>query len=410
MKRRFARNFFTLLCWLVAVSMTGGHSAGAEGGRAWDDAAFAGLPQGTRPEVLTWGRAYTLALVRCRSPRPANDRAPAGLLDPTVLARQAERLGVADFERFRKDFFTARKVPPDDGSTFIDPSGSLFDLLQRLQALENARKFVADLEEFKVVYQEAHAGEPDPPRPGRLEGWLEKARVHFQDDLRAYRDRLAQVKAELGLSPDAPVVPDRTRLAGFRSVFEKAEEWGRDPDRNPAKLPIIVAQLPPLPDRILSQISLVGVSGSDPKKPDEALRAAEQVLAANRGQGNSDVEVGPRVRKSITRLVELRASYREEAQQLLHAIQAKDQAFEQLMTPPPPGAGVMKDPDLIALHERVLQSEDRLVALWASFYKERLGLARDLRLLPVRDWESFLSQIEREPAPRAPAPPRPPRK
>jgi hypothetical protein len=416
MSRRFARNLFTLFSWLVAASMTGGRSAGAEapqdaraavpkdqGGPAprltWDDAAFAGLPPGARPELLTWERAYTLALVRLRAPRPAKGQAPAASLDPPALARQAERLGVADFERFRKDFFTTRRVPPDDGPTFVDPSGSLFDLLQRLQALENARKFVAGLEELKAAYQEANAGAPNPPRPTRLDGWLEKGRARFQNELRAYRDRLGQVKAELGLVQNASVVPDRTTLAGFRSVFEKVEEWFRNPDRDPADLRTIVARLPRLPDRVLGQIPLGVALGSDPKKANEGLQAAEQVLAANRGRGDLDSEVGPRVGGRIARLLELRASYGKESRQFLLAIQAKDEAFELIMTPAPPGV-VVKVPDLIALHERALQSEDRLVALWASFQAERLALARDLRVLPARDWASFLAQIPGEPAPR----------
>ncbi len=383
-----------LATWVAVVSTAPEVQAGAEPGRAWDDAALAELPAGTRPEPLTWERAYTLALVRYRSPRLANGQAPAVSLDPATLARQAERLGVSDIERFRKDFFTTRRVPPDDEPTFVDPSGSLFDLLRRLQALENARKFVTALEELKAAYQEANAV-ATLPRPRRFEGWLEKGRTRFQNELRAYRDRLGQVKAELGLAQNAPVVPDRNSLAGFRSVFDKVEEWFRDPNRNPADLRTIVARLPRLPDRVLGRISLDGATGSEPKGQNEALRAVEQVLAE--GRAALDADVGPRARRRVARLLELRAAYREEPRQYLLALQAKDQAFEQLMMPPPPGV-VLRVPDLIALHERSLQSEDRLVVLWASFQAERLALARDLHLLPVDDWASFLAQLQSEPA------------
>ena len=55
-------------------------------------------------------------------------RAGAGALlqtlDPAALDRQADRLGVADFARFRKEFFA--------GGAFRDPAPDLFALLGRL--------------------------------------------------------------------------------------------------------------------------------------------------------------------------------------------------------------------------------------------------------------------------------------
>jgi hypothetical protein len=356
--------------------------------QAWDDGAFAGLPPGSHPEVLTWEHAFTLALVRCRTPRPAGERALAESLDPKVLAEQARGLGIDDFERFRKDFFAERS----DGETFADPSGSLFDLLRRLQTIENARKFVEALEELKAASQAL----PTPPRLDRLDSWLQKARRRFLDELRAYRDRLGEVKVELGLSPHAPVVPDRTSLARFRAVYEKADDWFRNPERNPAELPTLVAELPRLGNVILGHIALNGVSEGDPNRREEVLRAAEQTAIKNRGQDDLDNEVRQRVRRRISHLLEVRTAYQRERQRLLLSLRTKDQVFEQMMAPPPPGVTV-KVPDLIALHAHVLESENRLVELWASFHAERLALARDLRLLPGHDWKSFLAQIQGEP-------------
>src|SRR5262249_53079538 len=146
------------------------------------------------------------------------------------------------------------------GQSFADPSGSLFDLLRRLQAVENASKFVEALEQLQVAYQKMQANSPDSPRPKGLESWLQKARARLQGDLQAYRARLNEVKGELGFSPDAPVVPDRTSLAGFRTVFEKADAWSRNPERKPSELTFLAVQLPRLERVILGILPWEGVS------------------------------------------------------------------------------------------------------------------------------------------------------
>ena len=140
-----------------------------------------------------------------------------------------------------------------------------------------------------------------------------------------------------------------------------------------------------------------GVSEGDSNRLEEVLRAAEQTAIKNRGQGDLDNDVRQRLRRRIRHLLEIRTAYQREGRQLLLAIRTKDQVFEQIMAPPPPGV-IVKVPDLIALDAQVLESENQLVALWASFHAGRLGLARDLRLLPGHDWKSFRDQIQGEPS------------
>src|ERR1700722_10824992 len=79
-----------------------------------EDKEVVGLAPDSRLELLTWERVYALALVRIRDGR----RDLAEALDPKALDEQASRLGVADFDRFRKDFLAAR---PGAGGTFRDP-------------------------------------------------------------------------------------------------------------------------------------------------------------------------------------------------------------------------------------------------------------------------------------------------
>ena len=91
---------------------------------------------------------------------------------------------------------------------------------------------------------------------------------------------------------------------------------------------------------------------------------------------------------------------------MLLAIQRKDEAFELMMAPVSRG-DVAKIPDLIALHSQLLQSEDKLVALWASFHAERVALERNLRILPANDWRTFYDQIDGQPATKPGAAPLP---
>ena len=65
---------------------------------------LAGLSERASAEVLTWERAYTLALVRTRS----GGTTATESLDPQALAEQARRHGVADFGRFRKELLAGR--------------------------------------------------------------------------------------------------------------------------------------------------------------------------------------------------------------------------------------------------------------------------------------------------------------
>src|SRR5438309_1512253 len=74
-----------------------------------DVAEAVGLAVGAKPESLTWERVYPLAVVRFRSGAKGQ---PAAGLDIAALAKAD---GVADFERFRREFL-------DPTGTFPDPS------------------------------------------------------------------------------------------------------------------------------------------------------------------------------------------------------------------------------------------------------------------------------------------------
>ncbi len=67
----------------------------------------------------------------------------------------------------------------NDGATFVDPSGSLFDLLRRLQTIDNAWKFLGSLDQLKAVYLELVDAPKNSPRLDRLDGWIAKAHRRY---------------------------------------------------------------------------------------------------------------------------------------------------------------------------------------------------------------------------------------
>jgi hypothetical protein len=372
----------------------------------WDDAEAAGLPPGSRPAVLTWERAYALALVRARSARPGRADGLAETLDPKVLADQAARLGMADFARFRREFLAGQGAA---GGTFRDPSGSVLDLLRRLQTVESARRDVAAHDALLAALVGLVAGESSNLSQldvDRTAAVLQQARRRLGDALLHYRDRLDEVKVELGLSPHAAVVPDREPLAAFREVFEAADRWSTDPGRRLEELPRLVGRLPRLEDMVLDAVAgrpAVDEADRHPGRLDDVLSAAERAAVKNRGAGpDADGGLGLRARRRVRHLLAIRREFEEEKQALVLALRMKDLAFEQALEPveddAPPRASLVDA--LIRRAGQVMGIEGRLVDLWATFQAEGLALARDLSTLPDADWESFLGRFVPESRPR----------
>jgi hypothetical protein len=412
---RFTR-IFTGACWLlIGIISTCGTSvlaapqeeySAAKAGetikvvapKVWTDADYAGIPAASKPEILTWERAYMLALIRHRT--PFKERVEAETFDPKAVDEQAKKLGVADFERFRQDFLAEGK----SGERFVDPARSLLDLLGRLQRLENAKKRADSLEMLRKVFGELLKGEASGLGQSdfdRVDLSLQKARQRFLSELRDYRDKLDEVKVELGLSPASAIVPDQTRIAGFHDVFARADDWMRDPNRKLGDLPKLVDELPRLPDVVVGQVVLnaaPGLPDDERGQLDAALRAAEK----QRPGGNVD-GLDLRIRRRVRFLLEARHFYDVEKRAYLLALRMKDAAFESLIAPPTtanPRSAFEQTRDLLNLDAEVVAHKDGLATVWASFHAERLALARDLGTLPASDWKSFYSQIDSQLATR----------
>ena len=388
------------------------------------DKEIAGLPKGSRPEILTWERVYALALVHARDGRPK----AAEELSPAVLADQATRQGVADYGRFRKDFLASRVGA---GGAFRDPSGDYLELLRRLQTIDNARRNVAIHENlFKLVAELIQGASANLTQldVDLVHAALVRARRGLSDETAHFREALEDLKVALGLWPHAAVLPDRRNLLAFHVRFEAVASWSRDPNRHLAELPRLVDRLPALGEVVVDGQPILGRIEADPEQMEDVLTKAVQLAIKNRADldkgrspGDADVLLELRVRRRIRHLFETRRAYEGEKQTYELAIRLKDQTFERLVAP---AAGVRSPrsallAELLEHEARAMRAQNRLVALWTSFRAERLALDRDLGILPYDDWSSFyadLSAVRVDPGevspPRArgqlPPPPPPP--
>ncbi len=116
------------------------------------DKEAAGLAQQSQPELVTWDRIYPLALIRARRATATLEAA----LDPKMLAEESNRLGVANFARFRQEFLTPHSAA---GTGLRDPSAAFLDLLRRVMAIDNARRNVAFHENVEKFVLELIQGE-----------------------------------------------------------------------------------------------------------------------------------------------------------------------------------------------------------------------------------------------------------
>jgi hypothetical protein len=380
-----------------------------------DDAEIAGLPRDSRPAILNWERAYTLALIRSRAGRTARGRVLAEALDPEALAEQAERYDVGDFARFRKEFLASRADDGEDKGRFRDPSGEIFALLRRLEAVEIARWNVAALENLVKVLRELIekvSSGVSQLQLDQVDEALQLARLRFLDERGHYRDQLDALKVHLGLSPHAPIVPDKGSLAGFHDVFEEADRWSVDPKAGPVELALIAKHLPAFEDvafdghSVGAAFDAIYRAGRQPSEEEELLRAGTRVALANRHRGDGD-DAGARevedarlelkVRSALRRLLSIRLAYLVEERRFVLVLRRRDQAQERLLAPPRreetrPERGELIT-ELVQVQGQTAENQGRLVSLWIEYQALRLSLYRDLGTLPCDDWKSFHDQL-----------------
>jgi hypothetical protein len=363
------------------------------------DKQLAGLSERAPAELLTWDRVYMLALVRSR----AGGTTAAESLDPQALAEQARRHGATDFARFRKEFLAGRA---EAGGAFRDPSGAYLAILRRLQVIDDARRYIAALENLSRLVQELLQGESAGLTrldADLLAEALVQGRRRMSREVAGFRDALDEGKVALGLSPHAAVIPDRRAVAVFRDVFTAVERWSMQPDRNLAELPRILRRLPALGDVLVSGQPVLRAIEQAPDRMEELLTDAARLAIKNqagtdrvRAPEDSDIALELRVRRRIRRLLEIRRGYEDTRRGCELAFRLRDQAVERLFVPSTREAASPRTPAIRGLVDdlvRIRDAEDHLATLWTSFRAERLALYCDLGALPHDNWDAFYADL-----------------
>ena len=167
-----------------------------------------------------------------------------------------------------------------------DPGIGFLNLVEDIQIVENNRKNLAVFERIAEVYKELINGESSGLSTLQLDQILQNgqsARSSLISSRTQYRNDLDQYKIQLGMPPDTPMVPDRSRTAGFKRVFEAIDEWATSEDRLLSDLDVITARLPKLENIVVDGRSFQDVfSDGDDSELENLLLIAERTALENR--------------------------------------------------------------------------------------------------------------------------------
>ncbi len=215
---------------------------------------------------------------------------------------QAERnllYSVRSFAKFRQEFVVSTlaggQIITFGVSTItqgftsggnIDPVIGFLNVVEDVQLVENFVKNLAVFDRFALVFEELVQGEGSGLSPLQLDQirqQVQGARNQLIISQATYRNDLDQYKIQLGMPPDVPLIVDRQRTAGFKSVFEAIDAWALTPRREFGQLEDIVGRIPKLEDIVLDGRSSITIfSEPDDKNLEGLLLIAERVALENR--------------------------------------------------------------------------------------------------------------------------------
>jgi hypothetical protein len=167
----------------------------------------------------------------------------------------------------------------------IDPVVGFLPVLVDVAQIEIDRKNVATLEQIVNLYEQLIQGEASGLSQLQVDqsaANLLTARQSLVSDLLSYRRDVDQLKVQLGLPPDVPLVPDLGLIQPFRDVFQAIDKWQLNADRVLDELPKIVDQIPDLEDVVIDGRSLLGIyrgsrTYTDEDKLEDILQAGVRI-------------------------------------------------------------------------------------------------------------------------------------
>ncbi|GAC1470526.1 MAG: hypothetical protein NVSMB9_15710 [Isosphaeraceae bacterium] len=222
------------------------------------------------------------------------------------LLTQAERnllYAIRAFVKFRQEFTVATLIGGQiqnfgsavaslgfSGVASNDPTIGFINVVEDVQLVENDRRNIAAYEQLKLVYAELIKGESSglsQLQLDQVDSSLQGARQRLVLDRTQYRFDLDQFKAQMGLPPDTPLVPDRSLTRSFKEVYDAIEDWQRDPRRRLEDLPNFAARLPKLNDVVIDGRSVLAVypegqSQAGEDQLEDLLLAAERTALEHR--------------------------------------------------------------------------------------------------------------------------------
>src|SRR5262249_53003780 len=132
-------------------------------------------------------------------------------------------------------------------------------VVQNAAQIEIDRRNVAFYENLVRLYQELIQGEASgltQLQVDQVMSSLISARQQLFSDKVTYRQSLDQLKMQMGLPPDLPMVVDQSLFQPFYIVFDEVDAWQKNPNRNLSELPGIIRKL-----RVLEDIDVDGRAG-----------------------------------------------------------------------------------------------------------------------------------------------------
>lgn len=356
-----------------------------------DNLDAAGLPADGTPFVLNLRQAYELALIKARSPSPIWTGPEAKPFDAEGLKKASEEYGVSDFKRFRDDFLGDPNGERKAGG-FRDPSATFFDVLTLRAHVDSNREQIRTYESMHRAYTQFATGVSDISMLNvkRIESVIQRRRRTHSRLVLRYRGALDDLKAELGLRLDLPVLVDDSAVAGFRESFRRFDEWLKDEDRDPDDLPRLAEGFPALPAIRIDEVTL-GEAARDNNKLQRVFRVATK-LAAKGSESPERAEI--LARRRVRSLLGFRENYPFETQDYRNDIMIIDSLFRRVFAPP--GTNAAREVEYLTTELTKAQSEiaaqqQRLISLWADYQVDRIALARLLHQMPGEDWDSFLA-------------------
>jgi hypothetical protein len=371
-----------------------------------DPAIDAGLPEGARYLPLTLKRTYALAMIRDLKPEVFEEDRSA-LIDPNRLDALSKEVGGDDFGRFRVWFLDRRLPHLDDGtSETVDVGAQFLDVLARSWEVGSARRITASYEMTLSLYSRyAEAGAStgiEQAQVDRIDAQLQESRTELDRRLLRFQNALDRLKVDLGLPPDAPVVPVDDLLVGFREIFESVAKLEAMPESEPTDLTAICDRFPDLYDVRIGSSSLRGASEESQRlsglMSDVRKRLAERGELSGK-QGNRQLL---QAREIVRALAEIPREYSTHRHAFLLAARHRRLLLAAIIAPPESGAvgaGAANSQasmtlDFVISSSGVQIALERTVRTWVDYQLRRVKAYRTLGELPFDDWAGFLSSFK----------------